>query len=84
MQEILQTALERARPATAKGRCASYIPELTKADPHYLGISIRTTDGRSWHAGDYRVRFTRATCVSFPLVPWSAAERNGHKHGTYH
>jgi len=58
LQEILQTALERARPATAKGRCASYIPELTKADPHYLGISIRTTDGRSWHVGDYRVRFT--------------------------
>ena len=58
MQGILKIALEQARPATARGQCASYIPELTKANPDHLGISVRTTDGRSWHVGDCGVRFT--------------------------
>ncbi|MGD1940126.1 MAG: glutaminase A [Leptolyngbyaceae cyanobacterium] len=40
------------------GQVASYIPELAKTDPNYFGISVMTTDGRSFHAGDVDQQFT--------------------------
>ncbi|NET35450.1 MAG: glutaminase A [Cyanothece sp. SIO1E1] len=41
-----------------KGKVASYIPELAKADPNWFGISIVTTDGQIFEVGDVQQKFT--------------------------
>ena len=40
------------------GELASYIPELTRADPNWLGIALVTVDGHVYQAGDSRQPFT--------------------------
>ncbi|MEL7069698.1 MAG: glutaminase A [Cyanobacteria bacterium J06581_3] len=40
------------------GQLASYIPELTKANPSWFGISIVTTDGQIFEVGDVQQNFT--------------------------
>jgi len=40
------------------GAVATYIPELSKADPQDFGMAIATTDGRVFQAGDYDRPFT--------------------------
>jgi glutaminase len=40
------------------GEVASYIPELTRADPAWLGIAMVTVDGHVYQAGDSRQSFT--------------------------
>jgi glutaminase len=40
------------------GEVASYIPELTRADPSWLGIAMVTVDGHVYQAGDSRQAFT--------------------------
>lgn len=42
----------------SKGRVASYIPELGKADPNWFGISLVTLDGRTFDVGDVHQKFT--------------------------
>lgn len=37
---------------------ASYIPELTKADPAWFGIAVATVDGHVYEVGDTRQPFT--------------------------
>jgi len=44
--------------ANREGEIASYIPELTKADPDWLGIALVTVDGHVYQAGDSRTEFT--------------------------
>ena len=44
--------------AVDEGRLASYIPELTKADPDWFGISVVTADGQIFAAGDTQQAFT--------------------------
>ncbi|MFK8184219.1 MAG: glutaminase A [Phormidesmis sp.] len=41
-----------------EGQLASYIPELTKANPDWFGISIVTTDGQIFEVGDTQQNFT--------------------------
>lgn len=41
-----------------EGNVASYIPELTKADPSWFGISVVTTDGQIFGTGDVQQWFT--------------------------
>ena len=41
-----------------EGRLASYIPELTKADPKAFGISVVTTDGKVFSSGNVAQTFT--------------------------
>ncbi|MGD1867291.1 MAG: glutaminase [Phormidesmis sp.] len=41
-----------------EGQLASYIPELTKADSRWFGISIVTTDGQIFDVGDTQQNFT--------------------------
>ena len=41
-----------------EGSLADYIPELTKADPEWFGISIFTTDGHGYTIGDSNIPFT--------------------------
>jgi glutaminase len=40
------------------GEVASYIPELTRADPNHFGLAIATIDGRLRTHGDVEVPFT--------------------------
>jgi len=40
------------------GELASYIPELTSADPSWLGIALVTVDGHVYQVGDSRQSFT--------------------------
>lgn len=40
------------------GAVADYIPELTRADPNWLGIAIATVDGHVYQVGDSRQPFT--------------------------
>jgi glutaminase len=40
------------------GEVASYIPELTRADPNWLGIALVTVDGHVYQVGDSRQTFT--------------------------
>jgi glutaminase len=40
------------------GELASYIPELTRADPSWFGIALVTVDGHVYQVGDSRTPFT--------------------------
>ena len=44
--------------AENRGAVASYIPELSKADPSHFGIALATTDGHVYASGDSDVQFT--------------------------
>ncbi|AVM01372.1 glutaminase [Gordonia iterans] len=49
------------------GATADYIPELASADPDRLGVTIATTDGRTYGAGDTRTPFSIQS-ISKPFV----------------
>jgi glutaminase len=53
--------------AETGGEVASYIPELSKADPDRFGISLATLDGHVYEVGDTRVPFTIQS-MSKPFV----------------
>ncbi len=57
LQSFLDELYSRYLPLE-EGSVASYIPELTKADPNWFGISIVTTDGQTFGAGDIHQKFT--------------------------
>lgn len=56
--EIIKKAMDLAREEIPKGKVATYIPELGKADPHQLGIVMNPLIGETIRLGDYDVRFT--------------------------
>lgn len=75
----IQAYLERLHAKCSKlqdGQIATYIPELTKADPKWFGISIATTDGRVYEIGDTRQPFTIQS-ISKPFVYGIALEDRG-------
>jgi glutaminase len=49
------------------GSVASYIPELSKADPAHFGISLATLDGHVYEVGDSNIPFTIQS-MSKPFV----------------
>src|SRR6185437_10167067 len=49
------------------GEVASYIPELSKADPDHFGIALATLDGHVYEVGDTRTPFTIQS-MSKPFV----------------
>jgi glutaminase len=59
-----------------RGRVASYIPELAKADPAWFGIAIATVDGQVYEVGTTRQPFTIQS-ISKPLVYGIALEDHG-------
>ncbi len=59
-----------------KGKLASYIPELTRADPKHFGAVLTTADGQSYAVGDSEVLFTIQS-ISKPLVYGLALEDHG-------
>jgi glutaminase len=58
------------------GAVATYIPELSKADPAWFGIVLATVDGQVYEVGDSRQAFTIQS-VSKPLVYGVALEDAG-------
>jgi len=75
----IQAYLERLHAKCSKlheGQVATYIPELSKADPNWFGICIATTDGRVYEVGDTRLPFTIQS-ISKPFVYGIALEDRG-------
>ena len=62
--------------ADTRGQVASYIPELTRADPTWFGIAIATVDGHLYEVGTSRQPFTIQS-ISKPLVYGIALEDQG-------
>jgi glutaminase len=58
MQDLIDKAVSYGKAFIHEGRTASYIPELSKADPNQLGISVVLADGRVLNSGDYSSSFT--------------------------
>jgi glutaminase len=58
------------------GQLASYIPELTRANPDNFGIALATADGHVYAEGDSDVQFTIQS-ISKPLVYGLALEDHG-------
>lgn len=61
------------------GTLASYIPELTRADPSHFGIAIATADGHVYSVGEADQPFTIQS-VSKPFVYGLAIEDHGIEH----
>jgi len=57
VQQYLERLHAELQPL-GDGELASYIPELTRADPNWLGIALVTVDGHVYQAGDSRQPFT--------------------------
>ena len=57
VQQYLERLHAELQPLSG-GELASYIPELTRADPNWLGIALVTVDGHVYQAGDSRQPFT--------------------------
>lgn len=58
MNELLNRIIENNRKITSKGKVATYIPALSKANPKHLGICIADIDGNIFTAGEYYIKFT--------------------------
>lgn len=70
MQSPIQTYLEelhRSLLSLEVGAVANYIPELTKADPAWFGITLVTMDGVVYSVGDTAQAFTIQS-ISKPFV----------------
>lgn len=79
MQSPIQAYLEdlhRRLAGVRDGEVASYIPELTKADPDGFGISLVTMDGVAYSVGDADQPFTIQS-ISKPFVYATALADRG-------
>lgn len=66
-----------ARLSTVRdGNVATYIPELAKADPDWLAISVVTADGQMFDVGDSKQLFTIQS-ISKPFMFGLALEDHG-------
>ena len=74
--DLLEELLAACRPYTQKGRLASYIPELLKADIDALGVHIVAEDGREVWCGDHETRFTIQSIIK-PVLLLLALQDNG-------
>jgi len=67
--------LHAAYAELKEGQVASYIPELSKANPDWFGICLVTTSGHVYEVGDSRQPFTIQS-ISKPFVYGLALEDN--------
>ena len=56
--EIFLKSLHHKYQSLNSGKLASYIPQLTKANPDWFAISVVTTDGKVFEVGDSNENFT--------------------------
>lgn len=75
LQAYLEDLYDELRKVKA-GTVASYIPELARANPDWLGICVATVDGRVFAVGDADQPFTIQS-VSKPFMYGLALEDNG-------
>lgn len=79
MQSPIQVYLDDLRvrlASTHEGELANYIPELSKANPDWFGISIVTMDGVAYSTGDSEQKFTIQS-ISKPFVYAAALADRG-------
>ncbi|MFD2614769.1 glutaminase A [Paenibacillus gansuensis] len=58
IQILLPDAVESSRKLAVQGEVASYIPELSRAPQHALGVCIMDRTGKQASAGDTELKFT--------------------------
>ena len=58
IQNTLNEAYEHGKKFLDQGKVATYIPELSKADPSHLGASVITVEGECFHVGEWQEHFT--------------------------
>src|SRR5215207_901114 len=75
LQTLIDT-LHAKYASNHSGQVATYIPELGKANPEHFGISLISTDGRSFEAGDCDAPFTIQS-ISKPFAFGLAVEELG-------
>jgi glutaminase len=78
VQTILNELHQRYAPLT-QGSVATYIPELSRADPEKFGIAVVTLDGHVYTVGDSDLPFTIQS-ISKPFVYGLALEDHGFDH----
>lgn len=78
IQEYLEN-LHARYASLMDGIVADYIPELSKANPHWFGICIATRDGHVYEVGDTRQLFTIQS-ISKALAYGLALEDRGEEH----
>ena len=76
MDGLLKELIEQCRQDTVKGKVASYIPALAKADPNALGIYILDRNGLHAQGGDSKVRFSIQSIIK-PILLLQALMDNG-------
>lgn len=79
MRSPLQAYLDTLHGRLAglqSGQLASYIPELTRADPDWFGVCLVTMDGAEYAVGDCEEPFTIQS-ISKPFVYGVALEDRG-------
>ena len=75
LQALVDDVYAKFEPL-AEGHVATYIPELSKADPDAFGICVVTADGQSFEAGDCDRTFTIQS-ISKPFTFGMALEEFG-------
>ena len=58
IQQALDEAFLYSRNYLHTGSVATYIPELSKANPAHLGACVMTMQGECFHVGDWQQNFT--------------------------
>lgn len=65
IQDIVDGIYEKYQKVD-DGDVATYIPELSKANPNHFGICLATVDGHVFRAGDWDKEFTiQSMCKPF-------------------
>jgi glutaminase len=76
VNDLLTRILADCAPHIARGRLATYIPELANRDPNQFGICVSTEDGNEYTAGDWQARFTMQSVIK-PLILLQALMDSG-------
>ena len=76
MKHLLKRAIKDCMPYVKEGAVASYIPELSKADPNDFGICIISKEGKIDCAGDFDKPFTMQSVIK-PIILLLALEDRG-------
>jgi glutaminase len=58
LADVLEQVAAEARPASARGHVATYIPELGRIDPSRFGIAFASLDGEVEGHGDFETAFS--------------------------
>ena len=77
LEKITKEAWLYGRDFLLEGKVADYIPELSKANPVYLGICVKTVSGETVEFGDTEKRFSIQS-ISKIITLALALEKLGH------